>query len=156
MKKQKIYMETTLFNYYFDKDRDAHADTVKLFKEIADGKYEAFTSDAVTDELVKAPDPKNTLMLALIDEYKITLLSVNDEAKKLADAYIAAKIIPQKYRTDGIHIAVATVHALNFIVSMNFHHIVRVKTRLMTNTVNMSNGYHSIEIVPPMEIVNKK
>ena len=28
MRTQKIYLETTLFNYYFDKDRDAHADTV--------------------------------------------------------------------------------------------------------------------------------
>jgi hypothetical protein len=30
-----IYLETTMFNFYVDKDRDAHADTVKLFKEIA-------------------------------------------------------------------------------------------------------------------------
>ena len=45
LRKQKIYMETTLFNYYFDRDRDAHADTVKLFEEIAEGKYEAFTSE---------------------------------------------------------------------------------------------------------------
>ena len=44
MRKQKIYLETTLFNFYFDTDREAHADTVKLFKEIAAGKYEAFTS----------------------------------------------------------------------------------------------------------------
>ena len=29
MKKLRIYLETTLFNYYFDEDRDAHADTVR-------------------------------------------------------------------------------------------------------------------------------
>ena len=34
----KIYLETTLFNFYFDTDRDAHPDTVKLFTEIAEGK----------------------------------------------------------------------------------------------------------------------
>jgi len=39
MRMPKVYLETTLFNFYVDEDRDAHADTVKLFKEIAEGKY---------------------------------------------------------------------------------------------------------------------
>ena len=40
----KVYLETTMFNYYFDTERDAHSDTVKLFEEIRAGKYQAFTS----------------------------------------------------------------------------------------------------------------
>ena len=51
MRTPKIYLETTLFNFYFDTDRDAHAATVKLFEEIAAGKYEPFTSRYVVDEL---------------------------------------------------------------------------------------------------------
>ena len=30
MRKLKIYLETTLFNFYFDKDREAHAETVNF------------------------------------------------------------------------------------------------------------------------------
>jgi len=38
MKKKKIYLETTLFNYYFDtENQDYHADTVALFKACAAG-----------------------------------------------------------------------------------------------------------------------
>ena len=44
MRKPKIYLETTLFNFYVDQERDAHADTVRLFEDIAAGKYEAYTS----------------------------------------------------------------------------------------------------------------
>jgi len=44
MRVPRIYLETTLFNYYFEKERDAHVDTVKLFEEIKAGKYQAFTS----------------------------------------------------------------------------------------------------------------
>jgi hypothetical protein len=33
MRAQKIYLETTLFNFYVDESRDAHADTVKLFED---------------------------------------------------------------------------------------------------------------------------
>ena len=66
MRKPKIYLETTMFNYYFDADRDAHADTVKLFKEIRSGKYEAYTSAYVMDELIESDEPKRSNMLALI------------------------------------------------------------------------------------------
>ena len=154
MDKPKVYLETTLFNYYFDADRDIlHTDTVNLFAEIADGKYEAFTSNAVADELEKAPAPKKDKMLALIDEYHITLLRVNDAVDKLADIYVAEEIIPAKYRTDGVHIAMAAVNGMDFIISMNFKHIVKVQTTLRANAINVLKGYRTVSIVSPMEIV---
>ena len=33
----KLYLETTMFNYYFDARRDGHAETVRLFEEYAKG-----------------------------------------------------------------------------------------------------------------------
>jgi predicted nucleic acid-binding protein len=74
MRKPKIYLETTLFNYYFDKDRDAHADTVRLFEEVAAGKYEAYTSQYVVGELRNAPEPKRGKMLDLILEHDVYML----------------------------------------------------------------------------------
>ena len=60
MRKQKIYLETTMFNYYFDKDRDAHADTVTLFEECAAGKFEPYTSDYVIKDIEDAPPEKKS------------------------------------------------------------------------------------------------
>ena len=101
MRTPKIYLETTLFNFYFDEDRDAHADTVKLFENIASGKYLAFTSAYVVDELESAPCEKREQMIALIKRYGITVLSLNREAEQLADAYVAQGVIPLKYRQMG-------------------------------------------------------
>jgi len=154
MRRPKIYIETTLFNFYFDKDRDAHADTVRLFAEIAAGKYEAYTSGAVVDELMKAPTEKQVAMMTLIDEYPITVLDVDEEAEALADMYVDEEIIPLKYRTDGVHIAVATVNDLDFIISMNFRHIVKVKTERMACAINVLHGYRPIEIISPMEAID--
>jgi len=156
MRKLKVYIETTLFNFYFDEDREMHPHTVKLFKEIAAGKYEAYTSGAVIEELVKATEEKYTKMRSLIDEYHITVLSVSEEAEKLADVYVEEKIIPLKYRTDAVHIAVATVNDLNMIISMNFEHIVKRKTKIETEKINISNGYHAVEIFNPMEVVENE
>ena len=153
MQKLKIYLETTLFNYYFDTDRDAHPDTVKLFTEIAEGKYEAYTSSAATDELENAPVEKMNKMLALLNEYPIKTLRVGDAENALADIYVAEGIIPAKYLTDGVHIAVAAIHGLDVVVSMNFKHIVRMQTESMANAINIAKGYHTVKIVSPMGIV---
>jgi len=156
MEKPKIYLETTLFNYYFDTDRDAHPDTLLLFKDVAAGKYEAFTSDAVVKELTAAPASKSAMMIALVGEYKIETLTVNDEINRLADLYVAEGIIPAKYRTDGVHIAVAAVNGLDIIASMNFQHIVKNKVKRLANAVNIVKGYRPVDIVSPMEIVENE
>ena len=155
MRTLKIYLETTLFNFYFDEDRGfAHNSTVALFKEIAAGKYEAFTSTYVTDELEKASEVKRAKMLGLITEYEITVFAPHDEAVKLADIYVKENIIPPRYRTDGLHIAIAAVNDLDMIISMNFQHIVKRKTKIATESINALNGYRAVEIFNPMEVVD--
>ena len=152
-KKLKLYIETTLFNYFFDEDRDAHVDTVRLFKEIKAGKYEAYTSTAVTDELMAAPNPKRDLMMALAHEYNIKILPVDNDAKLLAETYIERNIVPAKCRMDATHIAVASVNKLDVIITMNFRHLVNPKTKTMTNAVNIVKNYTSINIISPLETV---
>jgi hypothetical protein len=155
MRKQKIYIETTLFNFYFDKDMGfGHNETVALFGEIAAGKYEAFTSTYVTDELENASAEKREKMMGLIVEYGISVLAPNEESVRMAGIYVREGIIPQKYLTDGLHIAVATVNDLDMIVSMNFRHIVKRKTKIFTGNINALNGYRAVEICSPMEVVD--
>ena len=154
MRVPKIYLETTLFNFYLDKNRDAHTATVQLFHEIAAGKYEAYTSRYVIDELEDAPESKRDKMLNLILEYDIPVLEPNEEATNLADIYVSEGIIPLKYRTDGLHIAIAAVNDLDMIISMNFQHIVKRKTKIATGNINALSGYHAVEIFNPMEVVD--
>ncbi|MDR0287464.1 MAG: hypothetical protein LBI03_07165 [Clostridiales bacterium] len=152
MRKQKIYIETTLFNFYFDTDREAHFDTIRLFEDITTGKYEAFTSDYVINELEETQSNKRENMIALVKQYGITVLMLSNEAERLANIYVEQGIIPLKYRTDGIHIAVAAVNDLDMIISMNFQHIVKRKTKIGTGNINALNGYRAVEICTPMEV----
>jgi len=99
MRTPKVYLETTLFNFYVDENRGfAHESTVTFFQEIAAGKYEAFTSTYVTDELENASEAKRDKMMNLIVRYGIAVLAPNDEAVRVADLYVSEGIIPQKYR----------------------------------------------------------
>ena len=156
MRKQKVYFETTLFNYYFDVEGDAHADTVRLFEDVAAGKYEAYTSSYTVQELENTASEKRDKMLALIGRYNITVLGLDPEAEQLANAYVEQGIIPGKYWMDGVHIAVATVNDLDMIISMNFQHIVKRKTKLGITSIHALNGYRAIEICNPMEVHDEK
>ena len=154
MRKRKIYLETTLFNYYFDEDRDAHADTVTLFEEIRAGKYEAYTSVFVIDELSDTKEePKRSNMLALIGKYNINVLDDSNEAQYLADIYIKEGVIPSGKRLDSLHISVASINELEYVFSFNFQHINRIKTKIMTSLINAREGYKTITITVPSEVI---
>jgi hypothetical protein len=68
--------------------------------------------------------------------------------------YVDEGVVPAKYRTDGLHIATAAVNELDIIVSMNFSHIVKRKTKLATPTINALRGYRAVEIYNPMELIH--
>ena len=59
----KLYLETTMFNYYFDEARDGHIDTVRMFEAINSGEFEGYTSQYTILELQKTNEPKQANML---------------------------------------------------------------------------------------------
>jgi len=157
MKSLKIYLETTVFNFFFAEDSpDKRQDAIKLFEEIKQGKYIPYTSDYVLQELLKAEEPKRTKMVNLLDQYGIKLIALDTNAEGLADKYVIEKIIPTKYRMDGIHIAMATINNLDIIVSYNFHHIVKLKTIIGTESINLREGYKRIGIYSPTEVIENE
>ncbi|MBR0252454.1 MAG: PIN domain-containing protein, partial [Synergistaceae bacterium] len=127
-----------MFNYYFDEDREGHEDVIKLFEAIEKGEFEIYTSELVMRELKKAQEPKKSKMLNLVEEYKpnINILEISDKVKYLGQLYIEKGVIPASHLFDSLHVAVASVYELDCIISYNFHHINRNKTRIMTASVN--------------------
>jgi hypothetical protein len=154
MSKLKIYLETTILNFYFANDApEKKADTLILFKEIAQGKYEAYTSYAVIDEINKASESLKQKLLSLLKEYNIPILDEGSDVDRLADLYVEEGIIPLKYRDDAVHISMATIMGMDIILSWNFKHIVKRKTILMANLINTREGYKNIDIYSPSEVI---
>lgn len=154
MKKVKYYLATTIFNFVFaEGDAEKKDITLKLFKDlvlIAEGIY---ISDEVIREISRAPEPRKSQLERLLRETNPLLLEVDIEAEELAERYVKEGIIPERYRSDALHIAVAVINGIEVIVSWNFEHIVKLKTRVMVNGVNRLSGYHEIEICSPEEVI---
>ena len=154
MSKLKIYLETTILNFYFAEDApEKKADTLKLFHEIKQAKYEAYTSYAVIDEINKASEALRQRLISLLLEYNIPVMDEGSDVDRLADLYVAEGVIPLKYRDDAVHISMATIMGMDIILSWNFKHIVKRKTILMTNLINTREGYKNIDIYSPSEVI---
>jgi len=157
MKIPKVYIETSVFNFVFAEDApEKRDDAIKLFSEIKSGLYEPYTSDYVLQELKRADDPKQSQMIGLIEQYGMFFLDQSDEAERLASIYVAEGVVPERYFTDAVHIALATVSDLDFIVSFNFQHIVKRKTMTMTEGINIREGYKRIGIHSPTEVISNE
>ena len=67
---------------------------------------------------------------------------------------ISERIIPVKHRDDTYHIATATVNNMDAILSWNFQHIVKMKTKREVVGINLIEGYKPIDIYTPGEVVD--
>lgn len=89
----------------------------------------------------------------LIKKHKPNMLPVDDETKDLANKYVSEGVIPEKYIADALHIAVASINNMDAIISWNFRHIVKLKTKTEVTGVNKLLGYKEIEICSPEEVI---
>ena len=72
----------------------------------------------------------------------------------LGDTYIAENVVGKTSREDCFHIALATIHKVDVLVSWTFKHIINIARIRGYNAVNIKLGYTEIEIRSPKEIVN--
>lgn len=79
-------------------------------------------------------------------------LEITEEEEFLSNEYIKEGVIPERYKNDAWQIAVASTNAIDYLVSWNFQHIVKVKTKRMVNLINLKYGYKTIEIITPAEL----
>ena len=151
MKKETLYLDTSVPSAYYDaRAKERQEATIKFWKEILPN-YKTYISEITIEEL---DDTKDTTLRRkfkkLIEPFDI--LKANEKIRHLARAYIEHGVFPEKYIDDALHVAIASFNKISYIVSWNFEHLVKVKTRKTVNLVNVLEGYKEIEIVSPQEL----
>jgi hypothetical protein len=74
----------------------------------------------------------------------------------LAVAYIGAGVLPEGTQADALHVAAATCHQLDFLVSWNHRHMTRPQKRLQYESVNRLHGYLKTPMIcNPFEACNE-
>jgi hypothetical protein len=111
-------------------------------------------SDVVRAEVALAPAEVRRL-LAELEAEGAEMLLFSAEADALTSAYLEAGVVSPRFRGDATHIALATLAKLDVLVSWNFKHIVKLSRIQGFNGVNMLQGYQTLEIRSPKEVVSE-
>ncbi len=149
--KQRIYIDTSVVGGYFD---DEFCDATQgLFKRLEDNEIVFVVSDLLDLELASAPLNVREL-LQRFDSEKFERVELTEEAIKLADTYIAEKVVGKTSLEDCRHIALATINRVDVLASWNFKHIVNLDRIKGYNSVNYRLGYPMIEIRSPKDLLH--
>jgi predicted nucleic acid-binding protein len=124
--KPLIYIETTIPSYYCDHRPELAADIART-REWWDqerGLYECFISALVLDELAAEEYPTKADCLALVAG--LPELDVTDEALEVAEVYRARGLMPREPVRDALHVALASVYRMDYLLTWNCRHIANV------------------------------
>jgi len=150
-RKVKVYLDTSVISAVFDNRNPERQFLTKTFLERIE-MFNAYVSEVVLAEI---GDTRDVQLRNKLREKAVSLkiLPIDEESRTLADEYVKHKAIPSDYSEDALHIAISTMNEIDYFLSWNFEHIVKVKTRKIVNMVNASAGYPDLEIITPAELL---
>jgi hypothetical protein len=131
---------------------DEFAEPSSAFFALAEaGRFHLLISPLVVSELRDAPLNVQQWYDRLVPLLELT--PATDAALTLRDAYLVAGVITPRWADDALHVAVATVHGAELIVSWNFRHMVNYERIRGYNAVNLLSGYRMLDIRTPREVL---
>ena len=149
--KLRIYIDTSVIGGYFDEEFDE--DTKEFFKQVENKKFEIYFSEVNETELSLAPENIRELKYRIPQDC-YHYLELTEEIGELANEYINSKALGPSSLNDAFHIAFATVHRLDVLISWNFKHIVNYNKIRLFNSINLKLGYPTIDLRTPREIID--
>ena len=146
----RIYIDTPMVGGYFDEE---FIDVTEVFfEQFRGGNFVFVVSDLLDLELLNAP----ARVRDLLGNYPAELferVAFTEEAEKLANQYIAEKVVGKTSLPDCRHIALATLARVDVLASWNFKHIVNIQRIHGYNSVNLRLGYPLLEIRSPKDLL---
>ena len=144
-----------MWNFYFADDApEKRSITIEFFESIDKGVYEIYIAQVVLDEIEEAPEPIRKQLIDLIRKYQPVELGSTKEAELLAKLYIDKGAIPAKKEEDALHVAIATVHEIDVLVTWNYKHLANVRKAELLQSINLGEGYTKpLAITTPMGVM---
>jgi predicted nucleic acid-binding protein len=151
--KQSLYLETSVVGAYLDNGEPFRRDLTIRWWERELSEYRAVVSPLVTRELERVPEPHRTGYLKLVAP--LEHVEVSEEAAILAEGYVTRGIFHRKYLGDALHVAIASVHKIDYLVTWNFGHLANVRRQARIRLFNTAAGFFSPVIVTPEFLVSE-
>ena len=150
------YIETTIPSYYVARTslnllQASRQVNTRLWWDSGCSGFDLFTSLEAIDEAGEGDSEMAAARLALLQ--KTTKLEITDEVGLLAQRLVAGGLIPDKAASDAIHIAVASVHRMDYLVTWNFKHIANPFIRDRLRKAVQESGFLLPVLCSPDELL---
>jgi hypothetical protein len=151
------YIETTVPSYYVARTslnllQASRQASTRVWWDSGCSGFDLFTSLEVLDEAREGDSEMAAMRLALL--HKATRLEITDDVGLLAEKLVSGGLIPAKAASDAIHIAVASVHEMDYLVTWNFKHIANPFVRDRLRKMVQDAGFHLPVLCSPDELLD--
>jgi predicted nucleic acid-binding protein len=153
--KEKVYIETSIISYYAARpSRDliiaARQEITHEIWPVLQEKFDIYISALVLQEASRGDSVAAEKRLSAVSD--IPILEITPEVQALAQSLISEKVIPTESEEDALHIAVASINGMEFLLTWNFSHINNALMKSRIVTVIENQGYVPPEICSPEEL----
>lgn len=156
MRISRVYVETTIPSFYCDRRVDpaivARREWTRRWWEIAISRDELVTSVAVMDELAAGDSPQREERLQLLQS--MDFLSITPAIGEIVTTYIAHRLMPADPGGDALHLALASYHRCDFLVTWNCRHLANARKFAHIRRVNTMLGLSIPVLVTPLELLD--
>lgn len=156
--KPSVYIETTIPSYLTawrspELVMAANQEATRKWWDESRAKFELFISELVIDEISNGDPDAVKRRMTVVDD--LPELELTDQAETLAAKLLLGAALPQKAKADALHIAVATVHGIDYLLTWNCKHIANAIMRPKIESICRAAGYEPPVICTPPELVEE-
>jgi predicted nucleic acid-binding protein len=153
--RRRIYVETTIPSFYFETrtepDMIARREWTKKWWDRAHGRDELVTSEAVLSELSQGDHPHRENCLDLVEG--LSLLRIDHAIAETVEAYVSHHVMPRNPLGDALHLAVASHHRCDFLITWNCVHLANANKFDHIRRINGILGLFVPALVTPLELL---
>lgn len=150
-----VYVETSIPSFYFETRTSALAvswrQATRAWWDSYREGYEIVTSEVADREWALAPAAKSAAMIRLMEP--ITRLPLTEQTRTVAANYISNKLFPMSAAADALHVAVASVHEIDFLLTWNVRHLANANKRKHLAVLNTRMGVATPMITTPQLLI---
>jgi hypothetical protein len=151
----RIYIETTIPSFYHEQrqeaDMVARRQWTRQWWKTAAGRHQLVTSAAVIGELEAGGFPDRSKCLDLVAS--LPVIPIESEIEEIVAAYIRHRVMPKDPVGDALHLALASYHKCDFLVTWNCQHLANANKFGHIRRVNALLGLFVPNLVTPLELL---
>jgi len=115
------------------------------------GNFTLYISQAVLKEVALGDAEIAAQRLEILRGFP--LLELNQAVEDLAAQFLTRSNLPPKANVDAIHIAAATVHGLDYLLTWNCNHIANAQIQGKLAEISLDFGYELPILCTPYELL---